>query len=96
VALKDIKHSYPVQVADYAIANKIDDEPAFAWWVPHVFKKRDRILSKIKSKYWEHTHKFGIKIPKDCCTSAGDWQRKWGYPLVGLNCNGDEKRETSF
>jgi hypothetical protein len=64
VALKDMKHSYPVQVADYAIANKINDEPAFAWWVPNVFKKCDRILSKIKSKYWERTHKFSIKIPK--------------------------------
>jgi hypothetical protein len=30
VALKDMKNSYPVQVADYAIANCIDDEPAFA------------------------------------------------------------------
>jgi hypothetical protein len=64
VALKDMKHSYPVQVADYAIANQIDDQPTFAWWVPHVLKKRTRILSKIKSKYWERTHKFGIKIPK--------------------------------
>jgi hypothetical protein len=31
VALKDMKHSYPVQIANYAIANKIDDEPTFAW-----------------------------------------------------------------
>jgi hypothetical protein len=30
VALKDMKHSYPVQVTDYAIANKINDEPPFA------------------------------------------------------------------
>ena len=29
-----MKNSYPVQVADYAVANHIDDEPAFAWWVP--------------------------------------------------------------
>jgi hypothetical protein len=47
------------------IANKIDDEPAFAWWVAHVFKTRDHILSKIKSKYLEcSTHKLGLKIPK--------------------------------
>ena len=64
VALKDMKNSYPVQVADYAIANRIDDEPAFAWWVPNVFKKRERILSKVKTKYWQCTHKFGIRIPK--------------------------------
>jgi hypothetical protein len=31
---------YPVQVADNARANHIGDKPAFAWWVPHVFKKQ--------------------------------------------------------
>jgi hypothetical protein len=31
--LKDLKESNPVEVAEYAVANKIDDEPAFAWWV---------------------------------------------------------------
>ena len=49
---------------DYAVANRINDEPAFAWWVPDVFKKRDRILLKVKTKYWQRTHKFGIHIPK--------------------------------
>ena len=64
VALKDAKHSYPVLVAEYAIANQIDEEPAFAWWVGNLIRKRNRILSKIKSKYWQRTHKFGIRIPK--------------------------------
>jgi hypothetical protein len=64
VALKDMKNSYPVQVADYAVANCIDDEPAFAWWVPTVLKKRTWIVSKVKAKYWQQTHKFGICIPK--------------------------------
>jgi hypothetical protein len=27
-------------------------------------KKRDRILSKVKSRYWKRTHKFGIELPK--------------------------------
>ena len=62
--MKDVKASYPVQLAEYACHRKIDSEPAFAWWVPHVVKKRDRIISKVKSKYWTRTHKFGIKIPK--------------------------------
>ena len=39
-------------------------EPAFAWWVPLVLKKRNWILVKVKSKYWLRTHKFGIRIPK--------------------------------
>jgi hypothetical protein len=59
-----MKQSYPVQVAEYAVANGIEDEPAFAWWTKHVIKKRDRVLSKIRSKYWQRTHKFGIRIPK--------------------------------
>ena len=63
-ALKDVKESYPVQLAEYTILHKISDEPAFAWWVPYVIKKRERIISKVKSKYLKRTHKFGIKIPK--------------------------------
>lgn len=62
--LKDVKESNPVEVAEYAIANKLQDEPAFAWWVPHVLRKRDRIISKVKTKYWSKTHKFGIRMPK--------------------------------
>ena len=59
-----MKESYPVQVDEYAIASRISMEPAFAWWVPHVLKKRNQIISKVKSKYWLRTHKFGIRIPK--------------------------------
>eukprot|EP00957_Ditylum_brightwellii_P022272 1681034-Ditylum_brightwellii.AAC.1 len=46
--------SNPIEVAEYAIANGIDDESVFNWG----------IISKAKSKYWRATHKFGIKIPK--------------------------------
>ena len=62
--LKDMKESYPVQIAEYSIQNKIHEEPAFAWWVPTVIKKRKAILAKVKSKYWQRTHKYGIEIPK--------------------------------
>ena len=62
--LKDIKESYPVQLAEYAQLRRISTQPAFAWWVPYVFKKRKRIIAKVKSKYWQKTHKYGIEIPK--------------------------------
>lgn len=62
--LKDLKESNPVQVAEYAIANKISLEPAFAWWVPHTIRKKDRIINKVKSKYWKRTHKYGVELPK--------------------------------
>ena len=31
--LKDLKDSNPIEVAEYTVANKISEEPAFAWWV---------------------------------------------------------------
>ena len=62
--MKDIKDSYPVQLAEFAIQNKLQEEPAFAWWVKYTVKKKNRIIAKIKSKYWEKTHKYGIRIPK--------------------------------
>ena len=62
-AMKDVHAAYPVQLAEYAIQRDIAKTPAFAWWIPHVIKKRDRIISKTKSKYWTRTHKFGIRLP---------------------------------
>ena len=62
--LRDVKDSNPVELAEYAIASRIDQEPAFKWWVPLVMRKRSRMINKVKKKYWCTTHKFGIRIPK--------------------------------
>ena len=59
-----MKDSHSVDLAEHAVNNKVDDEPAFAWWVPHAIKKKARVISKIKSKCWQKTHKYGIRIPK--------------------------------
>ena len=64
IALKDLKESYPVELAEYAVNNNLVDEPAFKWWVPYVLKKRERIIKKLKTKYWQRSHKYGLKIPK--------------------------------
>ena len=42
----------------------IQEEPAFAWWVTYTMKKRKTIIQKVRSKYWQKTHKYGIRIPK--------------------------------
>ena len=39
--VKDVKESYPIQLAEYAAQNKISEKPAFAWWIKHVLKKRN-------------------------------------------------------
>ena len=63
VTLKEAKESFPIQLAKYAVANHLTEEPAFKWWVPHVLHKWNQIISKVKSHYWQMTHKFGIKLP---------------------------------
>ncbi len=61
--LKDVKDSFPVQLAEYATLNKISNEPAFVWWVNYTLKKIGRIISKIKSKFFKKTYKYGIRVP---------------------------------
>jgi hypothetical protein len=64
ITMKELKESYPLELAEYAKAKGIIDEPAFVWWAPHAIRKKARIISKVKSKYWERTHKYGIRIPR--------------------------------
>jgi hypothetical protein len=52
VPLVELKESNPVELAEYAIANRLQEEPAFKWWVSLVLCKRNRIIGKIKSRYW--------------------------------------------
>jgi hypothetical protein len=65
--LADLKESHPLKTAKYAVTHGIDHAPASNWWVPHVLKKRDRIISlvcKWITRYLKRTHKFGIEVPK--------------------------------
>ena len=64
MTLKDMKNSYPVQMAEYAVQRHIAGDPEFAWWIRHVLAKRNRIIGNLKSKYWVQTHKFSVKTPR--------------------------------
>ena len=44
--------SNPAEVAEYAIANKVVEEPAFIWWDKKVLRKCDWMIAKVKSHYW--------------------------------------------
>jgi hypothetical protein len=59
-----MKSSHPVQLAKHAMQRRLVGEPAFAWWIQHVLKKRNTIIGKLKAKCWVRTHKFGMKAPK--------------------------------
>ncbi len=88
--LKDSKDAYPVQIAEYAVASKIANEPAFNWWVHTVLQKRNRIVAKVK-RYWQTTHEFGIlRVPKivketlaiDDETGTDFWQKALGKEMT--------------
>ena len=65
--LSDMKESHPIKTAEYSVAQGIDHEPAFNWWVLHVIKKRSVIISLVEqrnTRYLKQSHKFGIQLPK--------------------------------
>ena len=64
IDLNIMKESNPVEVAEFAMAHGIDKEPAFRWWVPYTLRKRDIIVSAVKTRAKKTTHKYGIEIPR--------------------------------
>ena len=84
VDLKVLKESNLMQVGEYVIARGIQDEPAFAWWVPYVMKKRNVIFAMVKARIHRMTHKYGIELPapgKDIAKNAFELDRKNGNTL---------------
>ena len=63
ITLKNIKEYNLVQIVEYAGANNLLEEPAFKWWANKLLKKKDRIISRVKSCYWRTSHNFGIALP---------------------------------
>jgi hypothetical protein len=83
VNLNHLKASNPIELAEYAVANQIVEEPAFKWWVSNTLCKWNLIISKVKKKYWRMIHKFGCTLPHsveeeleiDRLTGTDHWQR---------------------
>ena len=63
VPLKEIKNSNPVELAEYVRRNKLEEEPAFAWWVNSLLKKKKHIMKLTASRVPKKQLKFGIKVP---------------------------------
>lgn len=61
--LADLKESNPIEVSEYAVAQGLDHEPAFCWWVPYTLRKRDRIIASVNSRFLKKNFKFGFEIP---------------------------------
>ena len=65
-----LKESNPVETAKYASARKLNEEPAFAWWVPYTLLNCDRIIAGVNSRLRKATHKYGIEIPNSVADAA--------------------------
>jgi len=63
--LADLKESYPIEIAEYAVSRGIDHEVAFAWWVPYVLKRRNRIIAAVNKRHAKKNFQFGIEVPTD-------------------------------
>ena len=63
IPLSTMKESYPIEVAKFARARGIDDQPALQWWVTYSLRKRDVIISAVESQIRKTTHKYGIELP---------------------------------
>lgn len=61
--LRDMKESNPIEVAEYATKYQLEKEPAFAWWVPWIMKKRNRIISAVNQRTRQTSRKYGIEVP---------------------------------
>ena len=49
---------------EFALSHGLQEKIAFSWWVPHVLKRKNRIIKAIKTRYAKKTHKYGIQVPR--------------------------------
>ncbi len=63
IPLGIMKETNPVKVAEFAVSRSIDNEPAFAWWVPYTLRQCDKIISTVNACVKRVSHKYGIELP---------------------------------
>ena len=61
--MRGLNDSNPVELTECAITAKIGNEPAFKWWICPTLMRSDMTIKKIKFRYLDKTHKFGIVLP---------------------------------
>ena len=91
-SLKDLKEAYPVTIDEYAVAQGIDNDPAFNWWAHAVLRKREHIIALVKkrtTRFLKKTHKFGIEVPRSVAEAYGSrsWPTGTKFPLVSNVCD---------
>ena len=63
--MKIIKETNLIEVAEFANACDILNEPVFCWWVPYTLRKKDRIIASFTSSARNTSQKYGIEVLHD-------------------------------
>ncbi len=61
--MNEIKNSFPLHLAEYAVKHCIQDEPAFKWWIKEALRRKRYMIKAAQTRYARRTHKFGIRLP---------------------------------
>ena len=59
----EIKNSFPLHLAEYAMKHSLQDELAFKWWIKDALKRKKYMIKAAQTRYARRTHKFGIRLP---------------------------------
>ncbi len=71
VPLKDAKETYPLQIAEFATATGIAEQPAFNWWVPFTMKKRSQIISNCEVQIMDTDPQIRDQNSEECGSGKG-------------------------
>ena len=63
--LNQLKQSFPLETAEFAISRGIDDEPTFLWWVPWNLSLRDKIIAIVNKRISIVRHKNDVDLPNE-------------------------------
>ncbi len=63
--LVNLMESHPIKTAEYAKTLDIDHKPAFTWWVPHVLKKWDRLISMVRKRTTRYLNSLSAMDGRD-------------------------------
>lgn len=57
-----MKEANPIELAEYAVSRKLEKEPAFAWWINHVLKRRECIIKQVRHCLVKKNIKVGVDV----------------------------------
>ena len=62
-----MKRSHPIEITEYAEAQRLERKPTFNWRAPFVIKKRERIISlgkKRNAQYLKKDESLALPCPR--------------------------------